>query len=102
MQVTKRVLFGALLPGLLMAHSGMMLHAADATDTEAQAREEKFAALITQLKDGNPPTRALAAIGLGKLGDKRAVVHLIASTRDEHRGVRLSAIVVSGELSPWG
>jgi HEAT repeat protein len=50
------------------------------------------------LKEDEVSVRARAAASLGKLGDIRAVEHLIEALGDSHSGVRKAAAVALGEL----
>ena len=61
---------------------------------ETNAIEELF----TKLKEGSAPGRFTAANRLGKMGDKKAVDHLIAALDDEDDKVLDNVIFALGEI----
>lgn len=63
---------------------------------ETEARE----GLISLLSDVYGPIRALAADGLGDVGDELDLELLLASTEDEHADARASSIIAASKLDP--
>ncbi|MFT5356454.1 MAG: HEAT repeat protein [Polyangiales bacterium] len=63
---------------------------------ETEARE----GLITLLSDIYGPIRALAADGLGDVGDELDLELLLACTEDEHADARASSIIAAAKIDP--
>ncbi|MFK7997966.1 MAG: HEAT repeat domain-containing protein [Polyangiales bacterium] len=63
---------------------------------ETEARD----GLISLLSDVFGPIRALAADGLGNVGDELDLELLLASTEDEHADARASSILAAAKLDP--
>ena len=65
---------------------------------EKKAKEEIKGQLLQALEDGDEDIRVRAAIGLGELGDKRAVEPLIQILKDKRKGGRVGAAINLGTI----